>query len=122
MPCIPHRPGRPYEGRPSQSKRTLADALNLLHGMRHEQNRHVTALDKVLNTGLALLLEEHVADGKHLIDDQDIGLGNGGDCKSNARNHTRREVLERHVDKVLQLNELDNAIKVGIDKFLGLAD
>lgn len=73
MPCIPHRPGRPYEGRPSQSKRTLADALNLLHGMRHEQNRHVTALDKVLNTGLALLLEEHVADGKHLIDDQDIG-------------------------------------------------
>lgn len=74
MTCISHRPGRPYEGRPSQSKRTLADALNLLHGMRHEQNRHVTALDKVLNTGLALLLEEHVADGKHLIDDQDIGL------------------------------------------------
>ena len=90
--------------------------------MRHEQNRHVTALDKVLYTGLALLLEEHVADGKHLIDDQDIGLGNGGDCKSNARNHARREVLERHVDKVLQLNELDNAIKVGIDKFLGIAD
>ena len=82
MPCIPHRPGSPYEGRPSQSKRTLADVLNLLHGMRHEQNRHVTALDKVLNTGLALLLEEHVADGKHLIDDQDIGLGNGGDCKT----------------------------------------
>ncbi len=119
---MPHRPGRPYEGRPSRSKCTLADALNLLHGMRHEQNRHVTALDKVLYTGLALLLEEHVADGKHLIDDQDTGLGNGGDCKSNAGNHTRREVLERHVDKVLQLNELDNAIKVGIDKFLGIAD
>ena len=63
--------------------RTLADALNLLHGMRHEQNRHVTALDKMLNTGLALLLEEHVADGQGLVNDQDIRLGNGGDCKSN---------------------------------------
>ena len=49
--------------------RTLADALNLLHGMRHEQDRHVTALDKVLNTGLALLLEEHVADGQGLVND-----------------------------------------------------
>lgn len=43
-------------------------------------------------------------------------------AKTMRSNHTRREVLERHVDKVLQLNELDNAIKVGIDKFLGIAD
>ena len=48
--------------------------------MECDTNKTVTSpLYKVLNTGLALLLEEHVADGKHLIDDQDIGLGNGGD-------------------------------------------
>ena len=37
---------------------TLANALNLLHGVRNEQDRDVAALDKVLNTVLALLLEK----------------------------------------------------------------
>ena len=41
---------------------TLTNALNLLHGVRNEQDRDVTALDKVLNTALALLLEKGAGD------------------------------------------------------------
>ena len=37
---------------------TLTNALNLLHRVRNEQDRDVTALDKVLNSQLALLLEK----------------------------------------------------------------
>lgn len=58
-----------------------------------KKNRHVTALDKVLNSRLALLLEEHVTDGQRLVNDQDIGLGDRRDCKGNACNHARGEIL-----------------------------
>ena len=37
---------------------TLANTLNLLHGVRNEQDRDVATLDKVLNAALALLLEK----------------------------------------------------------------
>ncbi len=73
---------------------TLANALNLIHGVRNEQDRDVTALDKVLNAALALLLEKDIANRKRLIDDENIGLGNRGDSKGNTCNHTRREVLQ----------------------------
>lgn len=48
---------------------TLANALNLLHGMRNEQDRDVATLDKVLNAALTLLLEKDIANRKRLIDD-----------------------------------------------------
>ena len=60
---------------------TLANALNLLHGVRNEQDRDVTALDKVLNTVLALLLEKDIANRKRLIDDQNIRFSNRSDGK-----------------------------------------
>lgn len=41
---------------------TLTNALNLLHEVRNEQDRDVTALDKVLNKALALLLEKGAGD------------------------------------------------------------
>ena len=69
---------------------TLTNTLNLLHGVRNEQYRDVTTLNKVLNTALAFLLEKDIANRKRLIDDEDVGLGNRGDSKSDARHHTRR--------------------------------
>ena len=63
---------------------TLANALNLLHGVRNEQDRDVAALDKVLKTVLALLLEIDITNRKRLIDDQNIRLGNRSDGKGDT--------------------------------------
>ena len=63
---------------------TLANALNLLHGMRNEQDRDVTALNKMLNTALALLLEKDITNRKRLINDQNIRLGNRSNSKGNT--------------------------------------
>ena len=59
--------------------RALANALDLVHGVAHEQDGDVAVLDEVLNAALALLLEEHVADGERLVHDEDVWLGDGGD-------------------------------------------
>ena len=40
---------------------TLANTLNLLHGVRNEQDRDVATLDKVLNAALTFLLEKDIA-------------------------------------------------------------
>lgn len=61
--------------------RALADALDLVHGVAHEQDGDVAIVDEVLNALLAFLLEEHVADGERLVHDEDVGLGDGGDCE-----------------------------------------
>lgn len=37
----------------------------------------MAVLDEVLNAALALLLEEHVADGEGLVHDEDVRLGYG---------------------------------------------
>ena len=74
----------------------------------------------MLNTALAFLLEKDIANRKRLINDENIGLGNRSDGKGNARNHTRREVLQGHVNKIFELSELDNLVKASIDKLFGV--
>ena len=96
---------------------TLTNTLNLLHRVRHEQNGNITAFNKMLNTPLALLLKENVADRKCLVDDQDIRLGNRSDCKRNTRNHTRRKVLKRHISEIIELSEINYLIEIRIDEF-----
>ena len=59
--------------------RALADALDLVHGVAHEQDGDVAIVDEVLDALLAFLLEEHVADGERLVYDEEIRLGDGGD-------------------------------------------
>ena len=100
---------------------TLANTLNLLHGVRNEQDRDVATLNKVLNTALAFLLEKDIANRKRLIDDENIGLGNRSDSKGDTRDHTRREVLQGHVNEVFKLGELNNLVKTSVDKLLGIA-
>ena len=100
----------------------LADALNLIHGVAREENRDVSVLDEVLNAALALLLEEHVADGERLVHDEDVRLGDGGDGERDARDHAGGEVLHGHVHKVGQLGEVDDLLEVSVDELLGVAE
>ena len=44
-------------------------------------------LDHLVDTLLAFLLEEEIAHRKHLVDDKQIGLGDGSDGEGNACDH-----------------------------------
>lgn len=58
----------------------------------------MAVVDEVLDALLAFLLEEHVADGERLVDDEDVGLGDGGDgsfCGSGSRDALLRSVPEQ---------------------------
>ena len=88
--------------------------------MAHKQHGHVSGLYEVLDALLALLLEEDVADRERLVDDQDVGLGDGGDGEGDARHHAARVVLEWHVHEILELGELDDLVELGVDELLGV--
>lgn len=42
-------------------------------------------------------------------------------AKGDTRDHTRREVLQGHVNEVFKLGELNNLVKTSVDKPLGIA-
>lgn len=102
--------------------RALADALDLVHGVAHEQDGDVAIVDEVLDAFLALLLEEHVADGEGLVHDEDVRLGDGGDGERDARDHAGGEVLHGHVHEVGQLGKLDDLLEVRVDELLGVTE
>lgn len=79
-------------------------------------------VDEVLDTLLAFLLEEHVANGERLVNDKDVGLGDGGDSKRDARDHAGGEVLHGHVYEIGQLGEVDDLLEVRVDELLGVAE
>ena len=90
--------------------------------MAHEENRDVAAFDELADALLALLLEEDVADGEGLVDDEDIRLDDGRDCERDASDHAAGVVLERHVHEVAKLSEVDDVVEVGVDELLGIAE
>lgn len=83
MHCRPRPRGHPYAIHTQVNLldpySMLTNTPNLLHGVRYEQDRDVTALNKVLNAALALLLEKDIANRKRPINDQNIRLGNRSD-------------------------------------------
>lgn len=90
--------------------------------MAHEQDGDVAIVDEVLDALLAFLLEEHVANGERLVNDEDVGLGDGGDSKRDARDHAGGEVLHGHVHEVGQLGKLDDLLEVSVDELFGVAE
>ncbi len=99
----------------------LTEALDLLHAVANEKHRHISGIDEVLDAALALLLEEHVAHGERLVDDEDVGLGDGRDGEGDARNHAARIVLERHVHEIMQLGEVDDLVEMAVDELPGVS-
>ena len=59
----------------------------------------------------ALLLEGGVADGEHLVDEQDLGVHLDHHREGEAHEHARRVVLELQVDEVAQLGEVDDRVE-----------
>ena len=85
--------------------------LDLLNGVGH-QNDGGAAGHQLFHPLLAFLLEEEIAHREHLVRDQDVVFGDGGNGKAYAGHHAGGVVLERHIQKVLQLAELHDLIKL----------
>ena len=58
----------------------------------------------------ALLLEGGVADGEHLVDQQDVGVDLDRDRERQADVHARGVVLELEVLELAQLGEVDHRL------------
>ena len=59
----------------------------------------------------ALLLEGGVADGEHLVDEQDVRVGLDRDREGEPDVHPRRVVLELEVHELLELGERDDVVE-----------
>ena len=58
-----------------------------------------------------LALEGGVADGEHLVDEQDLRLEVGGDGEGQPHRHPARVALDRRVEERLDLGELDDLVE-----------
>ena len=55
--------------------------------------------------------EALVADGQHLVDEQHVGVDVNRDREAEAHVHPRRVGLDRRVDEVVHLGEVDNLVE-----------
>ena len=78
--------------------------------MGDEQDRPTLSLQP-LELLEAFLLERRVADGEHLVDQQDLGLHLNRDRECEAHVHARGVVLELQVEEVLELGERDDVVE-----------
>ena len=69
------------------------------------------SLRDALHAVEALLLEGDVADGEHLVDDQDLGLEVRRDGEGETQLHAARVALHRRVDEGPDVGELDDLVE-----------
>jgi hypothetical protein len=62
-----------------------------------------SARDLLGDPAQALALEALVADGEDLVDEEHIGIEEGGDREAEAQEHARRVRLDRNLDEVAEL-------------------
>ena len=88
-----------------QPQHLVAQLAHLRQRVRDEYGRCAAAYD-LAHLGLALLAERTVADGEHLVKDQNIRLDKARDRESEAALHARGELLERPVLKLAQFGKV----------------
>ena len=94
---------------PFEEQSAVAVLLDADQIVRHEDHRPALAL--VAGKDLeAFGLEARVADGKHLVHEQDRRLGLDGDREAEAHLHARGVVLELLVGKAFQVREMHDRV------------
>ena len=102
------------EPAPLQEDATGAEVLHRRHVVADEEDRPAL-LGHVLDLAQALLLEPDVADGQHLVDDQDLGLEVGGHREGQPHVHPAGIVLDRGIEEPLDLGEGDDLVELAVD-------
>ena len=87
-----------------------AERLDHRHVVADEEDGPARGGDLV-HLAEALALERGVADGQHLVDDQDLGLEVRGDREGQPHVHAARVALDRRVEELLDLRERDDLVE-----------
>jgi hypothetical protein len=114
-----------FSGRPDhlqlaffQPRAGFAQLFHLRQSMTDEDDGATLAAELLDALG-ALALKALVADRQHLVDQQHFGLHVRRHGESEPNEHSRRIVLHRSVDEVLQSGELDDVVELRGDLFFG---
>ena len=91
-----------------------ADAAHQVGRVGHDHDGAALVLE-LMHTVEALALEGLVADGEHLVDEQNVGIDVHGDREAEAHVHARGVVLHLLVDEPLELGELDDVVEPRVD-------
>ena len=88
-----------------------------------ETNRIVLPLRaELLHLVDALELEDVVADGEDLVDDEDVGVHADADREAETRLHAARVGAHRLVDVIADIGEADDLVLAPVGLFLGDAE
>ena len=93
----------------AQQHRPVAEALDRLRVVGHEDDRSPTALE-LGDLAEALALELLVADREHLVEQQHVRLDVRGDGEPEPHVHPGRVRPYRQVDELLELGERDDLV------------
>ena len=98
-------------------QRLVAEALDQAERVRHEQDRLAAALE-LGELVEALVGEAFVADGEHLVDEEHVRIDVNRDGEAEPHVHPGRVGLDRRVDELLQLGEVDDLVEAARDLLL----
>ena len=87
---------------------------HLFEDVADENDRDARA-EQAVHVPNALVAEASVADGKHLVDEQDVRFHVGGDGETQAGLHAAGIALHRRVDELAYAGELDDLVFLGLD-------
>ena len=93
-----------------EQHRPVAVALHRGHVVGDEHDRPAAA-PHLAEDVRALLLEGRVADGQHLVDQQDVGVRLDHHREGEPHQHPRRVVLQLQVDELLELGEVEHGVE-----------
>src|SRR5262249_44103621 len=79
--------------------------------MANEDHRPAFVKRGVFHLGQAFLLKLGIADGKHLVDEKNLGIEMGRDGKGEPDVHAARIAFDRCVEKSFDLGEGDDLVE-----------
>ena len=106
---------------PVEPQRLVAEVLDQVQRVRDQQDRLVAAAE-LGELVQALHGEALVADRQHFVDQQHVGIDVDRHREAEPHVHARRVGLDRRVDEVLQLGELDDLVEALLDLALRQAE
>ena len=104
-----------------EPERLVAEALDQAERVRDEQDRLAAPLE-LGELVEALVGEALVADREHLVHEQHVGIDVDRHRETEAHVHAGRVGLDRRVDELLELGELDDLVEAARDLLLRQAE
>ena len=115
------RRAQPAEHAVLEPSRGVAQVADGFERVRDDHDR-LAGGAKVVELLQAPPLELGVADGEHLVDEQDVGVHVDRHGEAEPYVHARRVVLHRRVDEVLEPGEVDDLVEALVELLLGHAE